>query len=80
MPTPFDADLAWSLLAALLTGAPSMHPDMFRPLLLMILGFYCLYTLVLLLRLRAEILDREQKARWVEELALGIAPSREVAA
>ena len=61
------------------TGAPSMHPDMFRPLLLMIAGFYCLYALVLMLRLRAEILDREQKSRWVEELALGREPTSGVA-
>lgn len=54
-----------------LTSAPSMHIDMFRPLLLMIFGFYCLYTLVLLLRMRAEVLEREEKARWVEDLALG---------
>ena len=54
------------------TGAPSMHPDMLKPLLLMIAGFYCLYALVLILRLRAEILEREEKARWVEEIALGV--------
>jgi heme exporter protein C len=62
-----------------LTGAPSMHPDMFKPLLMMIAGFYCLYGLVLLLRLRAEIVEREQKARWVEDLALGRQSSADMA-
>jgi heme exporter protein C len=60
-----------------LTGAPSMHPDMFLPLVLMILGFYALYALVLVLRLRAEVIEREQKSRWVEELALGHEPVAE---
>ncbi|MDF1830880.1 MAG: heme ABC transporter permease [Porticoccaceae bacterium] len=52
-----------------LTGAPSMHPDMFKPLLVMILGFYCFYALVLLLNTRTEILLREGRATWVKELA-----------
>ena len=54
-----------------LTGAPSMHPDMFHPLIVTILGFYVLYVVLLLLRMRAEVLEREEKARWVEELAQG---------
>ena len=52
-----------------LTGAPSMHPDMFKPLLLMILGCYCFYALVLILNTRAEILHRERRTSWVRELA-----------
>ena len=52
-----------------LTGAPSMHPDMFAPLLLMIIGFYGFYFLILMLFTRAEILHRERKASWVRELA-----------
>jgi len=51
-----------------LTGAPSMHPDMFAPLLLMIIGFYGFYFLTLMLFTRAEILHRERKASWVREL------------
>ncbi|OUS10317.1 heme ABC transporter permease [Gammaproteobacteria bacterium 54_18_T64] len=54
-----------------LTGAPSMHPDMFKPLLVMILGFYCFYALVLLLNTRTEILQRERRTNWVKELAAG---------
>ena len=52
-----------------MTGAPSMHPDMFKPLLVMILGFYCFYALVLLLNTRTEILLRENRTTWVKELA-----------
>jgi heme exporter protein C len=51
-----------------LTGAPSMHPDMFAPLLVMIVGFYCFYALVLILNTRTQLLERERKASWVREL------------
>jgi len=53
-----------------LTSAPSMHPDMFAPLLVMILGFYCFYALALILFTRAEILERERRASWVRELVV----------
>jgi heme exporter protein C len=46
-----------------------MHADMFQPLVVMIAGFYCFYALAVLLSLRSEILEREEKSRWVEELA-----------
>jgi heme exporter protein C len=51
-----------------LTSAPLMHPDMFQPLLVMILGFYCFYALALILAVRVEILKRESKTAWVREL------------
>lgn len=51
-----------------LTSAPSMHPSMFQPLLVCIVGFYCFYALVLILSARAEILHRERRTRWVAEL------------
>lgn len=51
-----------------LTSAPSMHPDMFQPLLLMILGFYCFYVVALCLFTRVEILRRERKTTWVGDL------------
>ena len=54
-----------------LTRAPSMHPDMFHPLIVTILGFYVLYVVLLLMRMRAEVLEREQKSRWVEDVAIG---------
>ena len=51
-----------------LTSAPSMHPDMFMPLVVMIVGFYAFYTLSLVLYARAEILRREYRASWVKQL------------
>jgi heme exporter protein C len=50
------------------TGAPSMHPDMFAPLVVMIVGFYSFYSLALILFARAEILGREYRASWVKQL------------
>ena len=47
-----------------------MHPDMFYPLLIMIVGFYLLYAVVLMLAVRAEILVRERKTNWVRTLVL----------
>ena len=52
-----------------LTEAPSMPADMWAPLVTMILGFYCFYGLVLLLNTRSEVLEREQRSRWVQDLA-----------
>ncbi len=52
-----------------LTSAPSMHPDMFKPLLVMILAMYCFYGLALILNTRVEILQRERKTGWVRALA-----------
>lgn len=52
-----------------LTSAPSMHPDMFKPLLLAILGCYLFYALVLILNTRVEILRRERRTSWVRDLA-----------
>ena len=51
-----------------LTSAPSMHPDMFMPLVVMIVGFYAFYTLSIVLYARAEILRREYRASWVKQL------------
>ena len=61
-----------------LTSAPSMHPDMFQPLLVMIVALYLFYALALILFTRAEILRRERNAVWVRELALQAEPSREI--
>lgn len=51
-----------------LTGAPSMDPSMFQPLLLCIAGFYLLYGFLVLWHLRTEILVRESGTQWVREL------------
>jgi len=42
------------------TGAPTMDPSMWRPLVVMIVGYYCFFGLVLLLNLRSEIVEREE--------------------
>ena len=51
-----------------LTEKPSMAPEMLWPLLLSIAGFYLFFTLVTIVRLRTEILDRERKTQWVRKL------------
>lgn len=51
-----------------LVGKSSMDPSMAYPLILMILGFYVFYTWVLILRTRVEILKREHKTRWVQDI------------
>jgi heme exporter protein C len=52
-------------------GRPSMPLPMLLPLLLMFVGFTCLFVALLLLRARAEVLRRERSAKWIAE-ALGV--------
>jgi len=49
-------------------GESTIHPEMKYPLFIMIAGFYVLYAALLLLRCRTEILFRERKTRWVQDL------------
>jgi heme exporter protein C len=51
-----------------LTSAPTIHSSMLYPLLTMILAFYLFYALVLLLYTREEILRREARTQWVNDL------------
>lgn len=53
-----------------LTGPSSIDPSMAYPLIIMIIGFYTLYTWLLLHWTRAEVLDREQRTQWVRALLL----------
>jgi heme exporter protein C len=46
---------------------PTMPLSMLVPLLLMFLGFTLLFGALLLVRLRAEILNRERSASWIRE-------------
>jgi heme exporter protein C len=46
---------------------PTMPPSMLIPLLAMFLGFTLLFFALLLVRLRAEILNRERTASWIRE-------------
>ena len=53
-----------------LTEKPAMVPEMWVPLLIMVLGIYCFFSAVVILRMRNEILMRERKAKWVQRLVL----------
>src|SRR5579864_6383387 len=48
-------------------GKSSISPSMLIPLLVMLVGFTTLFAALLLVRLRAEILNRERAARWIRE-------------
>ena len=50
-------------------GAPSIDVSMLIPLLLMAVAFKLYYALVVLMRARCEVLDRERNTQWVRELA-----------
>ncbi|WP_080290780.1 heme ABC transporter permease [Pseudomonas syringae] len=49
-----------------LTEKPAMPAEMWLPLLFTVLGFYCFFGAVLLMRMRLEILKREARASWVK--------------
>ncbi|HSS64015.1 MAG TPA: heme ABC transporter permease [Gammaproteobacteria bacterium] len=49
-------------------GAPSIHLSMLMPLLIMALGFKLYYFMVLLMRSRVEVLERERGSAWVREV------------
>lgn len=46
-------------------GGPSIHPDLLWPLLVMALAFTLFFAVVVLLRMRGTILERERRARWL---------------
>jgi heme exporter protein C len=49
-------------------GAPAIHPSMLAPLFIMALAFTLFYFAVVLVRVRAEILNRERNTDWVAQL------------
>ena len=51
-----------------LTEKPAMPPEMWVPLLVMVIGFYCLFAVILMMRTRNEILQREHRSKWVQAL------------
>jgi len=51
-----------------LTEKPAMPPEMWLPLLVMIFGFYCFFGLVLMIRARTEVLERESRTSWVKAI------------
>lgn len=48
-------------------GAPSIHPSMLAPLLIMAVAFTLFFFTVALMRMRYEILEREKHTTWVAE-------------
>ena len=52
-------------------AAPAIDTRMLLPLLAMALGFTLYFAALLMLRVRAEVLERERRSRWVQELADG---------
>jgi len=50
------------------TEKPAMPPEMWIPLLIMVLGFYCFFSVILMHRARLEVLQREMKTSWVQAL------------
>jgi heme exporter protein C len=50
---------------------PSIHVSMLIPLLLMAVSFQVYYFAVVLMRARAEVLDRERRSAWVKEMLGG---------
>lgn len=53
-----------------LTEAPAMPISMWFPLLLNVLGIYCLFGATLSSRLRLEILKREASTQWTRDIIL----------
>jgi heme exporter protein C len=51
-----------------LTKKPTMAPEMFIPLILTIVGFYCWFAVWVFARTRNEILFKERKTNWVKKL------------
>lgn len=47
---------------------PAMPASMYLPLLVNVLGFYCFFATVLIVRMRMLVLRRESSTRWVQEL------------
>lgn len=51
-----------------LTEKPAMPPEMWVPLLIMVLGFYAFFAAILITRTRLEVLEREWRTNWVRNL------------
>lgn len=49
-------------------GATTIHSSILQPLLLMVVGFYCFYAFTVLQYTRVEILRRESRTQWVNDL------------
>jgi heme exporter protein C len=49
-------------------GKPSIHISMLLPLLMMAVSFQLYYFTIVLMRARIELLEREKRSAWVQEL------------
>ncbi|TWI53889.1 heme exporter protein C [Pseudomonas duriflava] len=49
-----------------LTRKPAMPAEMWLPLLIMVVGFYCFFAVVVLMRMRLAVLQRESRTAWVK--------------
>ncbi|MEM8213852.1 cytochrome c biogenesis protein CcsA, partial [Morganella morganii] len=49
-----------------ITEKPAMPVEMWLPLLIMVLGFYCFVAAMLLVRMRLEVLKRESRTTWAK--------------
>lgn len=50
-----------------LTAKPTMPAEMYAPLLLTVLGSYCLFALLVLMRTRTQILQTQSQAKWLTQ-------------
>jgi len=50
------------------TGESAIDSSMLYPLLLMIAAFYCLFTVTLLLNMRAELVWTHRESGWLKQL------------
>ncbi|MBD3649278.1 MAG: heme ABC transporter permease [Pseudomonadales bacterium] len=53
-----------------LTEKPAMPIEMWLPLLIMVIGYYAFFFTVWMMRIRAEILQRENRTEWVKSLVV----------
>jgi heme exporter protein C len=53
-----------------LTEKPAMPAEMWVPLLVMVIGYYLFFFSTWMMRMRAEVLIREQRTEWVRALVL----------
>ena len=51
-----------------LTERPSMPPEMWLPLVVMVIGFYLFFFFIWIYRVRTEILKREHRSQWVRSI------------
>ncbi len=50
-----------------LTEKPAMVPEMWIPLLVMVVGIYCFFAALVIIRMQNQILLRERRTRWVQD-------------